>query len=245
MSGFPQQLGSRDALELRESMSFGDGRHELVRPQLLVSGGRVHRLEGRDDDRDVEGVGADPVDELGDQAGTKVDLHIREPVLEGLQDRSCDRRHPEDGGPHPQRPPFAPLGELWTRHRSIRELDRLTGMVQEDAARLGELDASAIAAEELDTDGALELQDLLRETGLGDVEAFRRSPEVEFLGHDDEVPELTEIYRCHRSGPPLTVAPTHIMARILQLCRGSCQLTRSHDIVEAMPSGAKGYGGQT
>jgi hypothetical protein len=117
-------------------------------------------------------------------------------------------------------------------------------MVQEDAARLGELDPSAIAAEELHTDGALELKDLLRETGLGDVEAFRRSPEVEFLGHDDEVPELTEIYCCHRSGPLLTVAPTHIMPRIFQLCRSSCQLTLSYDILEEVAqSERQGYGG--
>ncbi len=81
---FRQQLGSRDALEPRESVSLGDGRHELVRPELLVSRRRVHGLEGGDDDRDVEGVRSDPVDELGDQAGTKLDLHIGEPVLEGL-----------------------------------------------------------------------------------------------------------------------------------------------------------------
>jgi hypothetical protein len=63
------------------------------------------------------------------------------------------------------------------------------------------------------------------------VEAFRRSPEMKFFGDGDEIPELTEIYACHRSGPLLTVAPTRIMRHILQLRPGSCQLTYSCDTV--------------
>jgi hypothetical protein len=86
-----------------------------------------------------------------------------------------------------------------TRHRSIGELDGLAGMVEEDTPGVRELDAPAIAAQELDTGGALELQDLLGETGLGDVESFRGSPEMKLLGNRDEVPELTEIDACHRS----------------------------------------------
>jgi hypothetical protein len=70
-------------------------------------------------------------------------------------------------------------------------------MVEEDAPRLGELDAPAVAEEELSADRALELQDLLRETRLSDVEAFCCSPEMKLLGHRDEVPELTEIYGWH------------------------------------------------
>jgi hypothetical protein len=106
---------------------------------------------------------------------------------------------------------------VWAGHRSIGELDGLTGMVEEDAPGLGEFDASAIAAQELNPHRPLELQDLLRETGLGDMETFCGSPEMELLRDSDEVPELTEIYRCHASGPPVTVAPTHIMPRIFQL----------------------------
>ena len=56
--------------------------------------------------------------------------------------------------------------------------------------------------EELDADGALELQDLLREARLGDVEAIGCPPEVELFGDGDEVPELTEIYACHRPALP-------------------------------------------
>jgi hypothetical protein len=85
-------------------------------------------------------------------------------------------------------------------------------MVEEDAAGLGELDASAIAVQELDADGVLELQDLLRETGLGDVESFRRSPEMELFSHGDEVPELTEIHGCHR--PRLQTVTSTYFVRI-------------------------------
>ncbi len=84
-------------------------------------------------------------------------------------------------------------------------------MIEEDAPCLRELNSSAIPSQELDADGALELQDLLGKARLGDVETFRRSPEMKFFGDGDEVPELTEIYTCHRSGPLPTVAVSRIM----------------------------------
>jgi hypothetical protein len=88
------------------------------------------------------------------------------------------------------------------RHGSIGELDRLSGVVEEHATCFRDLDASAIAAQKLDADGALELQDLLGQSGLGDVEAIRCSPEMKLLRHGDEVPELTEIYSRHSASPP-------------------------------------------
>jgi hypothetical protein len=145
-------------------------------------------------------MSADRFDELGVEGGADLDLDLREASPELPEKLFRHHGDPEDRRAQAEDALLPPLGEERARHRPIGELDRLTRMFQEDAPGLRELDSSAIPSQELDTDGALELQDLLRETRLGDMEAFRRSPEVKLFGDRDEVPELTEIYGWH----PLT-----------------------------------------
>ena len=212
-------------------MSLGNERQELEGAQLLVARRGLHRLEGGQDDRDVEGMRADRFDELGIEAGVDLDLDLREAVPELLEELFRHHGDPEDRRAHAEDARLPSLGEVRARHRSVGELDRLTGVVEEDAAGVGELDSSAIADEELDADGAFELQDLLRETRLGDVEAIGCPPEVELLGDGDEVPELAEINACHRRPSPDRCACVHHPI-IFRLREASCQLTLSYDMVE-------------
>lgn len=160
-----QQLGSRDALELREPVSYGDGRHELERAELLVSKRRIDGSERREDDRDVESERADPFDELGGQSRVELDLHIRESILEGLQESLRLLRHPDDRGSHLQEPASPTLRESHARDGSIREFDRQSGLVQERPTRLCELHAPPpVAREKLGVEGQLHLPDLLGKT---------------------------------------------------------------------------------
>ncbi len=100
------------------------------------------------------------------------------------------------------------------RHGPIGDFERQTGLVEEHPPGIRELNASPIADEQLDTDGALELLDLLRQTRLGDAESLRRSAEMKLLGDGDEVPELTELYVCGHClnrlrRPPLSATFVH------------------------------------
>jgi hypothetical protein len=53
---------------------------------------------------------------------------------------------------------------------------------------------SAAVDEELGSQLTLEVTDLLRERGSGNVKAFRRPTEMKFLGNGDEVGQLPEFH---------------------------------------------------
>jgi hypothetical protein len=63
-------------------------------------------------------------------------------------------------------------------------------ILQEDLPGLGQLDPAPVALEQRDPQLVLELGDLPAESGLGDVEALGRPPEVELLGDGDEVAQV-------------------------------------------------------
>ena len=136
----------------------------------------------------------------------EVDVHVREPFSEGLEESLRFRRHPDDGGAHPQETLLPSLRELCALHGSIGELQRQPGVIEERLAGFRDLHPAAITGEELHADGAFELQDLLGEPGLGDVEVRSRSSEVALLSNRDEVPELPKVDR-HRILLMLVYAP--------------------------------------
>jgi hypothetical protein len=78
---------------------------------------------------------------------------------------------------------------------SLRE--RAAPLGQQEAAGRRELHAPARALEQRHAEGALELPDLLAQPGLGDVQPLGRAPEVQLLGHGDEVAQVTQLDAVH------------------------------------------------
>ena len=68
-------------------------------------------------------------------------------------------------------------------------------LVEERAARGGELDAAVGAVEQHDVQLALELADLLAERGLRDAQARRGAAEMQLLRDGQEVAEVAELHR--------------------------------------------------
>ena len=60
---------------------------------------------------------------------------------------------------------------------------------------------AAIAHEQLHPDTGLERLDLLRERRRGDVQTRRRPPEVQLLGHGDEVAQLPQFHPAQVTPP--------------------------------------------
>jgi hypothetical protein len=85
--------------------------------------------------------------------------------------------------------------------RPLRDLDRAgdigerpPGFLEEGAAGRGQRDVAAVALEEADADGRLELVKLVGERRLREVEPGSGSPEVQLLCKRDERPELAKGY---------------------------------------------------
>lgn len=63
-------------------------------------------------------------------------------------------------------------------------------MLQQQRARLGQLDAGPGPVEQPHPQFAFQVADALGQRGLGHVQAFRGPSEVEFLGEDGEVAQM-------------------------------------------------------
>ena len=63
---------------------------------------------------------------------------------------------------------------------------------EEQPSGFGQFDLSAGALEQLHADLRFEALDRLAKGRLGHVQALGGSPEVQFLGHGDEVPDLSQ-----------------------------------------------------
>jgi hypothetical protein len=89
----------------------------------------------------------------------------------------------------------AHLPELTGRHspgcgeRAFRVYQAELGLGEERASRLGQCDRPARAVDQLCTQLAFELPDLLAQRWLGHVQPLGGPAEVTFLGHGDEVAE--------------------------------------------------------
>jgi hypothetical protein len=86
--------------------------------------------------------------------------------------------------------------------RAVGGLERRPRVLEEDLARVRELDAAAVAAEQPDAELVLEAGDGLGQRRLGDVEALGGMPEMELLGDGDEVAELAKLRRRRKLAPP-------------------------------------------
>jgi hypothetical protein len=78
--------------------------------------------------------------------------------------------------------------------RGVHLCQHLAGTEQEPLPSGRELDPAGRPDQELDADLGLELLDLLRQRGLGDVEPLGRAAEVALLGHGDVVAQVTQLH---------------------------------------------------
>ncbi|KQX94840.1 hypothetical protein ASD34_22265 [Variovorax sp. Root473] len=69
----------------------------------------------------------------------------------------------------------------------IRQFKQALRFGEQYRARLGEFDPAARPCQQLDIELSLERLNVLRERGLGDMQALRGAPEVQFLCHHDEI----------------------------------------------------------
>jgi hypothetical protein len=89
----------------------------------------------------------------------------------------------------------------FTTSRLARHLGRTGGLGQrqprfdqEGTAGVRELDSTARATEETDSEVALETTNLLTERRLCDMKARRRSTEVQFFRDGDEIPKMSKFH---------------------------------------------------
>ena len=156
------------------------------------------RREARDDG--IEPPGAELFDQAVGRAGLQRDLDGRRGAGEMAQRARHARgqrvREVADAQAH--RHAIASVAGRLLRHFGVaQDVARL--LEQRDAGG-GERDAALGAVEQLDSELLLELAYLLAHRGLGHVEALGGAAEVQFLGHGDEVPQMTEFH----SGLPVS-----------------------------------------
>jgi hypothetical protein len=101
-----------------------------------------------------------------------------------------DRRHAAEAQPAPDQP----LQGVQVRADAVQFGERATGPPKDKLARLGHLHLPGGAAQQLDTQLALEPADLLRDRRLCDVKLQRRPGERAAPGNGVQVTELAELH---------------------------------------------------
>lgn len=74
---------------------------------------------------------------------------------------------------------------------SFHSVQRCSSLVQQDRTGFGQGHRAAVTLQQGGTQTAFELTDRPRQWRLGHAQALRRAAEVQFLGHGDEVPQLS------------------------------------------------------
>jgi hypothetical protein len=99
----------------------------------------------------------------------------------------------EERNPEPQHARLAAPDAAHPLDRLVLVGEQPPGLAEQLAAGLGELHAAPRPNEQLHVERPLEPRDRLRECRLADVQARRRPPEVQLLGHSHEVAKVPEV----------------------------------------------------
>jgi hypothetical protein len=70
---------------------------------------------------------------------------------------------------------------------------------EEDPTGVGQLNVSLGSSQQRYLQALFQATDLLAQRRLGDAESESGSPEVQFLGHGNEVPEMSELHESYIS----------------------------------------------
>ena len=116
-----------------------------------------------------------------------------------MQQLRGEGRDPQDVRPNPQEALLPAGREAGGLDGAGSSLDDEPSVFEEGFSCRGELGSPAVARQERDPEPSLERLDLLREPWLSDSEAFSGPAEMPFLGHGEEVLELTELQATHVS----------------------------------------------
>jgi hypothetical protein len=96
---------------------------------------------------------------------------------------------------HAQHAGFARLSHMNNATQSIHIAQHATRFVQQGGTSGGELDRVLVAIKEQHAQVGFEFFDVLGERRLRDVQTCSCSPEVQFLGHGQEVTQATQFHR--------------------------------------------------
>lgn len=114
---------------------------------------------------------------------------LHEQPLQQLQGRTGFRcKH--------QRSPRA-SGSPGPMSRSLNRVDHRVRLAHQDPSGVGELDATAVALEQLHAEPRLELLDRTGQRRLRDAEPVCSPTEVQLVGNCEEIPELTRFQIGH------------------------------------------------
>ena len=188
------QVGEPHAPALREPVRRRADDHELLAEErdALGLGADLVRVEGRE--RQLDLVALEEAEHLGRRSLAQVDVdagvRVREVLEQGGQVERAERRHAADGHA-PAREPLQ-LVELVGDGVDLGE--DAVGAGEDDLAGLGDLHAAAGAGEQLEAELGLEPAQLLRESGLGDVQLLARAGEVAVLRDRGEVAQLAQLH---------------------------------------------------
>src|SRR6185436_19997079 len=81
-----------------------------------------------------------------------------------------------------------------------------SGFGQEAASRRGELHAARDTLEQWTADLALQVEDLTAQGRLRDPQSLGRAPEVQLLGHRDEIAEMPKLHVRRRAASRRAIA---------------------------------------
>lgn len=189
-----RQLRERDLGTLGERVILGDdGDHRLFEQRLHLDRPSSHQPLREGQKADVESLVLQGVNLRGRRRRRDVQAHI------GRVGQEAARHCGNDGVVGPERradretAELALSGETAAFNRPASLLDGESRLLNEYAARRGELDRAASAIEQRRAELAFEAADLLTEARLRDVEAMRRSAKVAFLGDRENVSEVAEL----------------------------------------------------
>ena len=136
----------------------------------------------------------------------QLQLHLREPVLEGPQSPrkqiGGDLAHIADNE-RPDLPASRPPGLVG---RPVELIEDDPCRPEEGPPGVGQADDVVGPIDKFDAEIPLELPDLATERRLGHVQSLGRSPEVKLLGHDHEVPQMPDL---DYGPPPISARRAH------------------------------------
>ena len=181
-----------DALPGRQAVPLGEDDDEWLREDALD--GEIPVVHGRTQEPDLNAILAERQDLIGRVELADLKVNVGMPLDERANDDRKDREvcprheaHPEAASRPTRRPPGRLRGPLGV------EQDR-SGLVEECASRVRQLDATLGPVEERDAELGFELSDLLTERRLGHAQTQCRPAEVQLLGDGHEISEVPKLH---------------------------------------------------
>jgi hypothetical protein len=188
--GLAGKIAHGDPLASREPVPRWQHRDEWLSLQDLFGDPVVRRPLAQEPD--VQPPREEPLDLLMRSELMKLELDEGVPLPVGCDDAGEEPEGGRSAESHDEPTDVTVRGALRRPARLSLGREHGSCVLEEGGARVGQANAMARPNEELDTELAFQLADLLRERWLSDVQPFGRASEVQLLGDRDEVAKMAE-----------------------------------------------------